>query len=139
LSAETDVKNHSGRLEVRALNPFWQTFHERARRENRIVPEGYVLDGTEREREQVVEVRVSDWMRGRGWKRQKTNHAFRAYAGALVVLRWGTSAAKDWLRHASVTTTEKHYTNAWRRAEEGRVAAVEWAAGGEIRRQVSPN
>jgi integrase len=133
LNAETDVKNHSGRIEVRALNPFWAVFHERAVREGRIVPAGYVLDGTEREREEVVEVRVSDWMRGRGWTRQKTNHAFRAYAGALVVLRWGTSQARDWLRHASVTTTERHYTNAWRRAEEGRVSAVEWAEAGESR------
>lgn len=126
LDTETDVKNKTGQLKVTALNPFWRTFTERAEREGKRVVEGYVLAGEDNERKGVEKL-VSAWMRSKGWKGQKTNHAFRAYAGALVVLRWGHGEAKHWLRHASVTTTEKHYTDRWRDEQRGRAVVVEWA------------
>jgi len=131
IEAETDVKNKSGKLKVPALNPFWRTFIERALREGLCRVErgelrvesgaGDVLGAG------GVEERVSAWMRAQGWNAQKTNHAFRGYAGALVVLKWGHGEAKRFLRHASVTTTEKHYTAGWVEAHAGQQVAVEWA------------
>jgi len=123
LDAETAVKNKSGKLKVRALNPFWSQFIERAEREGKRQPSGEVLGAA------GVEERVSAWMRSQGWAGQKTNHAFRGYAGALVVLKWGHGEAKQFLRHASVVTTEKHYTEGWVKAHTGRTVAVEWARG----------
>lgn len=121
LDAATDVKNRSGKLTVPALNPFWSQFIARAESERRRMPSGSVLDAA------GVEERVSAWMRARGWSGQKTNHAFRGYAGALVVLKWGHGEAKRFLRHSSVTTTEKHYTAGWVEAHAGQAVAVEWA------------
>lgn len=127
IEATAEVKNQSGRIEVRAINPYWATFIERARREGRWQAEGYVLTGSENERQNEVEERISAWMREQGWTAQKTNHAFRAFAGALVVLKWGSDQAREWLRHSSVTTTERHYTKDWLRANAGRPVVVEWA------------
>lgn len=128
IDTETDVKNKTGRLKVKGLNPFWATFAARAQREGKRAAEGFIIEGTDGERKERVEVRVSEWMRAKGWKGQKTNHSFRAYAGALVVLRWGHAEARDWLRHASVETTQKHYTDRWRDENLGRAVVVEWAA-----------
>jgi len=127
IEATAEVKNQSGRIEVRAINPYWATFLERARREGHWQPAGYVLAGSANERLAEVEERVGAWMRGNGWTGQKTNHAFRAFAGALVVLKWGSDQAREWLRHSSVTTTERHYTRDWLRANAGRPVIVEWA------------
>ena len=52
---------------------------------------------------------ISDWLRGLGWKTTKAFHEFRALAGCWVAMRDGLLVARDWLRHSSVTTTEKHY------------------------------
>lgn len=132
IEATAEVKNQSGRIEVRAINPYWATFIERARREGRWQAEGYVLTGSENERQNEVEERISAWMRSTGWTAQKTNHAFRAFAGALVVLRWGSDQARIWLRHSSVTTTERHYTKDWLRANAGRPVVVEWAGDAKV-------
>jgi|GEM_PF-2589917 len=130
LEATTAVKNKTGGIEVRALDPFWSVFWKRAVVEScgqAESGEGAVLTGSEAHRTREVEREVSAWMRSAGWTEQKTNHAFRAYAGALVVLRWDHATAQSWLRHASVETTQKHYTAGWIKANRDRKAAVEWA------------
>ena len=52
---------------------------------------------------------ISDWLRALGWETTKAFHEFRALAGCWVAMRDGLLVARDWLRHSSVTTTEKHY------------------------------
>ncbi len=52
---------------------------------------------------------LSGWLRTLGWETDKAFHEFRALAGCWVAMRDGLLVARDWLRHSSVTTTEKHY------------------------------
>lgn len=52
---------------------------------------------------------ISEWMRALGWQTQKAFHEFRALAGCRVAQRDGLLVARDWLRHSSVTTTERNY------------------------------
>lgn len=126
--ADAAVKNQTGEIHVPALNPFWQTFQERAVREGMRERGPMVLQGHETERGDAVFRRVSAWLRSLGWAKQKTNHGLRAYAGAEVAIRWGSLfTAQMWLRHESVTTTEKHYTKQWLQANGTRQSRVEWA------------
>lgn len=53
--------------------------------------------------------RVGRWMEGLGWKTRNKIHEFRAYAGSQVARQDGIYAACRWLRHSSVTTTERYY------------------------------
>ena len=127
LHAQAEVKNGSGRLSVCALNPFWETFVERAG-ERRLQVANTVLEGSETERGDLVFRRVSAWLRGLGWPLQKTNHGLRAYAGGEVAVRYGLEHAQVWLRHRSITTTQGHYTGRWVDARKLRGgSAVEWA------------
>jgi len=128
LAADAAVKRGGGRLVVRALDPFWRVFWRRARREGRTAG-GHVLEGSMTARGDSVFRSVSAWMRSSGWERQKTNHAFRGFAGALVASRWSLQAAALWLRHRSVTTTERHYTRDYmERLTRTRAGfRVEWA------------
>lgn len=122
------VKNQTGALRVPALDPFWSTFRARALAEGRWGAGGTVLTGTESERRDLVFRRVSEWLRGLGWEKQKTNHGLRSYAGAEVAIRWRSPfTTQMWLRHESVTTTEKHYTKQWMDAQQARTSRVEWA------------
>jgi len=126
--ADAAVKNQSGEIHVPALNPFWSIFHARAVAAGKWPGSGLVLEGHDTERGDAVFRRVSAWLRGLGWVKQKTNHGLRAYAGAEVAIRWGSLfTAQMWLRHESVTTTEKHYTKQWLQANGARKSAVEWA------------
>jgi len=52
---------------------------------------------------------ISEWLRGLGWQTTKAYHEFRALAGCWVAMRDGLLVARDWLRHSSITTTERHY------------------------------
>lgn len=52
---------------------------------------------------------IALWMRDLGWETQKAYHEWRAYGGCQVAMRDGLLVAKDWLRHSSVTTTERNY------------------------------
>lgn len=126
LDAAAAVKRGSGRLVVRALDPWWRLFVRRARREG-LWSEGEeeVLVGSMTERSERVFRRVSDWMRLAGWKGQKAHHAFRAFAGGEVALKWGVYQAQGWLRHRSVTTTEANYTRQF--LEQGGKCSARWA------------
>ncbi len=128
LTGAADVKNRKGRVHVFPINPFWRVLLRRVKAENWTgAGEDYVLDGTPTERCEKVFRRIAKWMRGLGWQMQKTNHAFRDYAGSLVAMKYGLEAAKEFLDHASVTTTETHYSSFIRsHATRGR-SYITWA------------
>lgn len=101
-----------GTFVVRPIDPFWRMLMRRIRREGwRGADDERVLTGEETEIADGAFNRVSDWLRSFAWDTQKTNHALRAYSGALVIAQQRSFlAGAVWLRHASVTTTEKHYS-----------------------------
>ncbi len=74
-------------------------------------PDDHVLapGGTDTYRGDVLFDEIALWMRDLGWETQKAFHEFRALAGCWVAMRDGLLVARDWLRHASVTTTERNY------------------------------
>jgi integrase len=112
LAGDADVKNHKGRVHVFPINPFWRVMLRRVKLENWTGKgEDCVLAGTATERRELVYRRIGRWMRGLGWAMQKTNHAFRDYAGSVVAMKYGLEAAKEFLDHSSVKTTESHYSS----------------------------
>jgi integrase len=105
LSAEAHVKDKTGRILVRPLEPwFSEGWMTRPR-----VPAGLILTGDDTERTEGVFRRVGALMRDCGWATQKTTHALRALAGKWAVEARGIYGAQQFLRHASVLVTEKHY------------------------------
>jgi integrase len=74
-------------------------------------PEQHVIapDGTPTYRVDHQFDDLADWLRALGWETDKAYHEFRALAGCWVAMRDGLLVARDWLRHSSVTTTERHY------------------------------
>lgn len=106
LDGSCEVKNGSGRVFARGLDPYCTMWLVLAQDR-----QGFIIPGSNRDRKEVVWRDMSTWMRGCGWKTTKTAHAWRAYYGSLVALKWGIFEASTRLRHASVTTTEKSYTH----------------------------
>lgn len=76
-----------------------------------LAPDQHVLApaGTDTYRGDALFDEISAWLRGLGWQTSKAFHEFRALAGCWVAMRDGLLVARDWLRHSSVTTTERHY------------------------------
>lgn len=113
--ARTATKDRSGLLAVRPIDPFWRVLMRRVRAQGwDACPTDYVLHGSYTERGDTTFRRISAWMRGLGWQTQKTNHAFRAYAGALVIVMDGQVniyRGSRWLHHKSVGVTERHYAH----------------------------
>jgi integrase len=110
LRGNITVKSKTGWLEVRGLDTFYSTLLARIVAEGwRGKSEEFVLQGTMTDRSDAIFRNVSAWMRGLGWKTQKTNHALRAYSGSQVAMRYGIYSASVWLRHSSVKVTEDHY------------------------------
>ena len=129
LTGEADVKNHSARIHVFPIDPFWRLMQRRIAAEQwTACDQDYVLAGSPTERCEKVFRRISAWLRKLGWPMQKTNHAFRDYAGSLVAMRYGLDGAREFLDHASVTTTETYYASFIKsHATRGR-AFIKWAA-----------
>jgi len=110
LSNAAQVKNQSGYLEVRPIDPYWSTLLRIAGKHGwRGAPEETILQGTDTEKSEGVTRGVSAWMRELGWETTKTNHALRAYAGGQVAMKYGIWSASGFLRHSSVLVTEQHY------------------------------
>ncbi len=112
-AADVQVKNQTGRLEVVPLNPFWTIMQRRVRRSKWHDPAepspDYILTGTATERADAVFRRASAWLRGLGWRTQKTNHALRDLSASLITMKYGLDHAKHWCRHSAIATTERHY------------------------------
>ena len=123
LRGKIQVKKGTGYLSVQPIDPFWSVLVRRIQREGWMgkakelilqFPHPTAMDEAFRE--------IGPWMKKLEWDTEKTNHALRGYSGSLIALKRARSAgcrefyggldtAKDWLRHASIKTTEKHYTH----------------------------
>ncbi len=110
LEGSMAVKNQSGRLCVTPIDPFWKLLQGRIEREGwRGKPSELVLAGTATDLAEDIFRNIGAWLRALGWKTEKTNHALRAYSGALVAMRFDVYRAQAWLRHRSVQTTQADY------------------------------
>jgi len=112
LDARAEVKNGSGMIQVRALDPFYTTMKQIAQARgwwgegDKPIISGtvtYCTDGLFRG--------ISAWLRSLGWETNKTNHALRAYVGSQVAMRYGIYDAQIFLRHSSVKVTEQNYSH----------------------------
>lgn len=113
IDSEATVKNGTGLVQVRALDPFYTAMMNRVT-EKQWRAQGdaglIVASGTDTYRHEDIYNSVSSWLRALGWETQKTNHALRAYAGSQIAMRYGIWDASTWLRHSSVEVTQGHYT-----------------------------
>lgn len=106
------VKNKTGLISVRALDPFFN--HMRAvvdARGWRGNPDDYIITGPDSYREDSISREVGHWLRSLGWETRMTNHALRAYGGSQIAMKYGIHEAQTWLRHSTVKVTEDHYTH----------------------------
>lgn len=133
LDAAARVKNHSGEVRTRALEPFYSIFRTRCQAEGWWPGEGSCLEGVLPYARNRFDRNVSEWMQDLGWKTRLHLHALRAWAGSLVYTRYGVEAACSFCRHEDESTTRTHY--GWLRdrwAETGKAIfvigkPVEWA------------
>jgi hypothetical protein len=101
------VKNKTGRIKVRALDPFYTIL----RRHGKLPAAGHLLTGAYAcDRTYWPYYHVGKFMRALGWTTQKTNHALRDLSASLIITKFGVDRAKVWARHSSVMTTEAHYS-----------------------------
>lgn len=107
LTANADVKNGTGKIWVKALEPFYTAMIRRAEAQNWTTGETILTpglaDGTFRA--------VSAWMEAHGWAETKKAHGLRAYAGSLVAKCFDMLEARDFCRHSSITVTQQHYSH----------------------------
>jgi integrase len=129
----TATKNGQVRPRIPVTNDAWRHLEPivaaRTRDQHLLAP-----DGTNTYRVDHLFDEVSAWLRGLGWETDKAYHEFRALAGCWVAMRDGLLVARDWLRHASVTTTERHYGRYVRTA----VSDTAWDTGSRSL-QTAPN
>jgi integrase len=115
LDGHAAVKNGSGLVQVRALDPFYSTMKRIAQSKDwwntSSNTDELIIKGTETYRTDDIYRRVSEWLRALGWETMKTNHALRAYAGSQVAMKYGIYEAQMWLRHSTVKVTEQNYSH----------------------------
>jgi len=114
LDGEARVKNKTGIVQVRALDPFYTTMRVKAISRGWLTlgtGDSPVITGSDSYRDDGFEREVSAFLRSHGWETQKTNHALRAYAGSQVAMKYGIYEAQTWLRHSSVKVTESAYSH----------------------------
>jgi hypothetical protein len=114
------VKNGSGIVQVRAVDPFYSIM-KRKIAEMKWAPDpansgpdavsDLIITGTVTYRTDDIFRAVSAWLRGLGWETMKTNHALRAYTGSQIAMKYGIYEAQMWLRHSTVKVTEQHYSH----------------------------
>ena len=101
------VKNMSGLIQVRALDPYYSIFRRKSRPTH---GETRILHGNPTETQDNAFRAVADWLHELGWKTRKAAHALRAYAGSQVAMRYSIYEAQTFLRHSTVKVTESHYS-----------------------------
>lgn len=117
LEGRAAVKNGSGLIQVRALDPFYSTMKRIATANqwwgvaSGVSPDTSIITGTDTYRTDGLFRAISDWLRHLGWETMKTNHALRAYAGSQVAMRYGIYEAQMFLRHSTVKVTEANYSH----------------------------
>jgi integrase len=158
LDGRARVKNNSGLVQVRALDPFYKTFINVALERNWVqrTPSGsfapiggegqdegadYIITGSAAFRADGNFRAVSDWLRSLGWETRKTNHALRAYAGSQVAMRYGIYEAQVFLRHSSVKVTEDHYSHFVRKFKPANVEELpaRWAVCVKVEKRETAN
>ena len=117
LDGRANVKNGSGLVQVRALDPFYSTM-KRIATAKEWWPKNdgqsgtdLVIEGTDYYRTDEVYRKIGDWLRALGWATMKTNHALRAYVGSQVAMKYGIYEAQMFLRHSTVKVTEQNYSH----------------------------
>lgn len=111
VAGSVDVKNNTGFIQVRALDPWFAILQQRiTARQWNTGADDYILSGTLTDRTDNAFRSVSAWLRGLGWNTTKTNHELRKYAGSQVAMKYGIYEAQCWLRHSTVKVTELHYS-----------------------------
>ncbi len=130
LNGSAHVKNGTGAIRVQALNPFFDAMMLRVEREQWKTGDLMLTA----ERGEATFRAVGDWLTNLGWDTTKKSHALRAYAGCLVAKCFTLLDARDFCRHADVTTTQNfygHFLSQWRmiRPEDMRVMGqpIGWA------------
>jgi integrase len=138
-AGKVNVKNRSGRLRVRPLDPFWTILNRTVDRHGwRGAPGDYCLTtraevirgGGESDRLWLPQMLVSKWLRWLGWETQKTNHALRDLSASYVTMKYGLGRAKIFCRHGQLATTETHYNgfvDADNMDDPKRLAWLRWA------------
>jgi integrase len=101
-------------IDLPVIDEWWRRLQavraeQLGRSENSKEIDPFVLSGHMSERTEEVFRRVSAWMRGLGWKTEKTIHEFRAYVGSKVAMEFGIEAASMFLTHSDITTTLRFY------------------------------
>lgn len=128
-TTSASVKDSTGRLRIRGLNPFYATLVNRIRAHDwRGSDEEFIIQGTEYYRTWQVFNLVSVWMRSLGWTTQKASHELRAYSGSCVAILDDIFSASLFLRHKSVGLTQTYYCGyVSQAARSNRVCQVSWA------------
>jgi integrase len=119
------VKNRTGAILVRALDPYWSTLRVRCDRDSlRATPADPVI-----RRPAAIGNAVSAFLRRHGWTTTRTNHALRDYAGSQVYMRFSPHDAMTWLRHGNVQVTTDYYTSFVSAAKmiDRDALGIEWA------------
>lgn len=111
LDGSAHVKNNTGFLQVRALDPWFSIMRDRIQTKGwRSQPDEYIITGNVSNREDSIFRAVGMFLREHKWETQKTNHAMRGYAGSQIAMVYGIYEAQTWLRHSTVKVTENHYS-----------------------------
>lgn len=71
---------------------------------------GFLLPGDARMRQDTVPYKLNLWLESLGWKDEKKMHALRAFVGSKI-FEIDPRTAQYYLRHKSLTTTEKYYSH----------------------------
>jgi len=112
LDGQAAVKNGSGIVQVRAVDPYFNIMRTRVEANGwRGQDDDYIITGTMTYRTDDIFRAVTDWMKNQGWQTKKTNHALRAYTGSQIAMKYGIYEAQTWLRHSGVKVTESHYSH----------------------------
>jgi len=111
LDAKAVVKNGTGKIRVRALDPWFTILKRRIDAEGwRGEADEFIIKGCDTYRTDDLFRAIGSWMRNLGWTTRKTNHALRAYSGSQIYMRYEPYEAQAWLRHSSLKVTETYYS-----------------------------
>lgn len=125
-AGQVNVKNKSGSLRVRPLDPFWTILNRTidrnawrgaadefclaSRTQERIVGRSNAFHrGGKCDRLYWPTYLVGKWLRGLGFRMQKTNHCLRDLSASYITMRWGLERARIFCRHGQQATTQAHY------------------------------
>jgi integrase len=135
VKTECDFRPKGKRNREIPVSPF--VLDEIMKLRGELLPEDYIMpqEGAERGGRETIRCQktfasFNRWMTGIGWETRMKLHELRKFFGALVAEQFGIYTAKEFLGHASVTTTEDSYSTMLNR--KGNVVDVEGDYGIKI-------